>query len=240
MSFVMKGVKLWAGALSLGGNTTTVAVDNGYDELEKTGIEDITRHFDLGLETLGFSCDGYQVVSQNTILKSMFDAYDGPITLATSATEGVDTFFFRTLISEFNPPQGSVGSLKPFKLKGSPRGGRGLITGKLLANKTAIVADGNGTAFQLPAVASGQRVFVAAHLLAMTGTTPTLILKLQSAAAENFSGTVTDRIVIPTFSATGKAFVELDGPITDTWYRVNYDVSGSGHSSDFVVVAGVK
>lgn len=134
---------------------------------------------------------------------------------------------------------GSVGDVAPWKAEASSswpvvRGRVGHPPG------TARTATGNGTAVQLPAVAAGQYLYASAHVLSVSGTsTPTLTLTVESDDGSGFASPVT-RISFAAATARGGQIMRAVGPITDTWYRASWTISGTTPSFLFLVAFGVK
>ncbi len=104
---------------------------------------------------------------------------------------------------------------------------------------TARSTTANGTAVELGAVASGQHLYACLHVLSASGTTPSLTVKVQSDDGSGF-GSATDRITFDAATTTGGQVQRLAGPITDTFYRARWEISGTTPSFLFVVSFGVK
>lgn len=103
---------------------------------------------------------------------------------------------------------------------------------------TARTSSANGTATQVGAVSATQRMFASLHVTTVSGTdTPTLTVKVQSAATEG--GSYTDRITFSNATAVGGQWSNVAGAVTDTWWRVTWTISGTNPSFEFAVVAGV-
>jgi hypothetical protein len=102
------------------------------------------------------------------------------------------------------------------------------LFGKLLQPKITRTASGSSAALQLGAVPAGKKVYLACHVLAASGSTPTLTIKLQSGTTSG--GATTDRITSSEFTGTGVELKALAGPVTDTWWRINATIGGAGPS----------
>lgn len=110
------------------------------------------------------------------------------------------------------------------------------VRGKVLhADATAVTADGSGTALQLGAVGSNQRVFAAMHTIAVSGTNPTLDVTLRSDNAEGF-GSPTTQITFDQQTAIGGQWKSAAGAITDDWWRLTFDIGGTDSPSFLVAV----
>lgn len=132
---------------------------------------------------------------------------------------------------------GEVGKLMPFTAKGvgSGRVGRGLL---LAGAGTARTVTGNGSPFQVGAVASGQTLLAALHVCSVAGTvTPTITVKLQSSPTSG--GAYVDRVTFTAATAVGSQLATLAGPVTDPWWRAAWTITGSTPSFLVAVAAGL-
>jgi len=132
---------------------------------------------------------------------------------------------------------GDVGKVAPWTV--DAEGSSPLVRGRSLHNyTTARTATGSGTAVENTAVASNQALYCALHVLSVSGTgSPTLTVRVQSDTVGFGSATT-----VQTFTAaTGltNQFARVAGPITDTWFRADWTISGTNPSFLFVVTIGV-
>jgi hypothetical protein len=105
---------------------------------------------------------------------------------------------------------------------------------------TARIADGAGTAFQHVAVPAGKNLYATAHLLSVAGTaTPTITLAVESDTADDFTGSETEQISFDPMTALGGQILRVPGPITDTWFRPTWTITGTGPSFLFALAIGV-
>jgi hypothetical protein len=101
----------------------------------------------------------------------------------------------------------------------------------------------NGTARALSAVTSTQRLYAHVHVIAVTGTNPTLDIVEESSAIGDFTdavphGTYTQ---ITNNPATWKQRVVVAGPITDLNHRFRWTVGGTGSPSFLLrLVLGIR
>lgn len=134
---------------------------------------------------------------------------------------------------------GAVGDVAPWKAKASTTGpiSRGVV---LHDPGTARTTTGNGTGVQHVAVSSGQYLYANLHVLSVSGTsTPTLTVTVQSDVDNTFA-TPTTQISFAAATAVGGQALRAAGPITDTWYRVAFTISGVTPSFLFLVTLGVS
>ncbi|MBN0043121.1 hypothetical protein JS756_03120 [Streptomyces actuosus] len=105
---------------------------------------------------------------------------------------------------------------------------------------TARTADGSGTGLNLGALASGQRLYAALHVLSASGTTPSITARVESSADNTFASPTT-RLTFDAASAAGGQILRTDGsPVTDTWWRVAWTITGTTPSFLFVASLGIR
>lgn len=118
------------------------------------------------------------------------------------------------------------------------QGNAPVARGAVAVTSAARTATGTGTAVQMGAVGTAQRLYANLHVFAATGTSPTLAVKIQSASSSSFSSP-TDRITFSTASAITGIPSSVVGNITDTWWRAVYTIAGTSPSFTFAVAFGV-
>jgi hypothetical protein len=129
-----------------------------------------------------------------------------------------------------------VGKLAGFQLDGSGSGQ--LVRGQILDASTQ-TATGTGTGVVLPALDGADDVmFAGIHVATVAGTTPSLIMTVQSDATGDVWASPTTRFTFPTFNAYGWAFMSLPGPITDTGWRTKWTIAGTLPSFTYTVLLG--
>lgn len=104
-----------------------------------------------------------------------------------------------------------------------------------------VTADGSTTPVLIEALGANEEMIINVHsLVAPGGTTPTLAGILESDVDGTFA-TPTTRATFTVLGATATSQTLLiDGdtdPITDTYYRVTWDIGGTGGPSYYVLVA---
>lgn len=231
-----KNKRLYYGGYSLGKNLSSLSVDVGRDSVDVTGIEHLSRVFLAGLKNLGFTAEGPHDVDLDAGLFALTGISDIPITWLNTPSEGQVAYFFKAGQAKYTPPLlGGVGDAQKMTIDAMAQSG--LNRGTLLALRTGLGASGNGTAFQLGAVATGQKLVAVAHCLSLSGGSPSLSLNIDSDSANTFSGGGTNRITFTPFTGTGAQYVEIDGPVTDTWYRAEWAPTGT--TADIVIAAAI-
>lgn len=97
-----------------------------------------------------------------------------------------------------------------------------------------------GTGLNLGAVATGRHLYANLHVLSVAGTsTPTLTATVVSDDNSNFTSPTT-RVSFAAATAVSGQATRVAGPVTDTWWRVNWAVTGTTPSFLFLVTLGVE
>lgn len=135
---------------------------------------------------------------------------------------------------------GSVGDVAPWTCDAS---GSWPLARGVVAHPpgTARTATGSGTAVNLGAVAAGQRLYCAIHVLSVAGTdTPTITAVVESDNASGFASATT-RLTFAAATAVGGQILRTDGTaITDDWWRIQWTVAGTNPSFLFAAAFGIK
>lgn len=100
---------------------------------------------------------------------------------------------------------------------------------------------GTGDIKQLGAVSTTQKLYAVLHVTAIEAAAdPSLVVRVQSASAQGFSGP-TQRILFSTVVSTvaGEYATPIAGEITDTWWRVTWTVS-TGSKYTITVNVGIQ
>lgn len=101
---------------------------------------------------------------------------------------------------------------------------------------TARSATGTGTAVEHVAVTSDQHLYATLHVLSVSGTsTPTITVTVESDVDALFNGSETTRITFTAATARTGEILRVAGPITDTFYRATWTITGTTPSFLFLV-----
>jgi len=104
---------------------------------------------------------------------------------------------------------------------------------------TARTGDGDGTALELSAVSASQNLYAALHVLSVAGTsTPTLTVTIESDVDADFTTPAT-QLSFTAATAIGGQITRVPGAISDTFYRVTWEITGSTPSFLFLVSLGI-
>lgn len=228
--------KVWLAGYDLSGILNAVALTDGVELADATVLGDTGRRRLAGLRTILAEHQGYfDVTDFDDALFSRIGTADEPMTIAPEdGDEGSVAYTFLSTLAEYTPG-GEVGAMFAFGVSAEGSDGGPLVRGTILLNAVK-TASGDGTAFQVGAVSTTQKLYAALHVIAASGT---LDVKLQSDNVEGF-GTPTDQITFAQKSAIGSEWATpVSGPIDDDWWRVNYVIGGGSPSFTFVMVVGI-
>ena len=238
---IITNCKLYFDKYDLSGQMNALAVDYGAEMQDTTAFGDGTRVRQGGLKTVSISHEGYWEGGTDNIDDALFASVsqaDVPMTICPrTGAEGEIAFALKSILGQYSPGA-EVGSVFAFSVSGECSGD-GLINGWVLLNATKIIS-GNGSAFNLGAVSSTKKLYAALHVLAVSGSSPTLAVKVQS---DDASGMATPLDKITFITATGKGSqwaTPITGPIPDSWWRINYTIGGTSPSFTFVVFVGIQ
>jgi hypothetical protein len=218
---------VYLGGYNLTGHSNAIDAQYGAEMLDDTVFSDTTRSSKAGMKTFEFTVGGLQ---DYTTLDSVLYDYIGVtkqvFSFAPSSTdaEGETVFTIRGVNATYAPIGGTVGDLLPFEITGRASN-TALVKGEL-AGIGAKTSSSNATGSQIGALSATQTMYVAAHVTAVSGTSPTLDLTVQSDNSSGFSSATT-QITLAQFTAIGAKWGSVDGAITDDYWRLVWTIGGS-------------
>lgn len=235
---ILRDQTCWMDGYALAGIMNSMGLDYGADVLDVTAFGDTSRNRVGGLKTVAAALDG-MFDANGTLDAALFNEIgvsDKPISFAmTGAGEG-DTAYSFLAVGASYAPGGSVGDILKFSMQAEGNGD--LVRGTLM-HQSARTATGVGTGRQLGAIAAGKKIHAALHVIAASGTTPTLDLIVESDDNSGFTTALT-RLTFAQKTAIGSEWLTLAGPITDDWWRLSWTIGGAGPSFTFIVVLAIQ
>ena len=208
---------------------TTALCDDGWVELiggNKSGTFDMSLMSDVADDGL------------DERLWSYLGVADTPQSFSIGSADGSPGYTMKSLSTQYVPVNGPPGGLAMASLSGTSSGAiaRGML---IHPDTTARTSSGTGTAWQVGALSSSQRLYAGLHVISASGTTPTLAVKVQSDTVG--FGSATDRITFSTATdvANREQFSSVAGAITDDYWRVSYTIGGTTPSFQFAVIVGI-
>lgn len=222
------------------GDMNAIDLQYGTELQMRTSLQDTSQKRIAGLRTVALQLEGMWNGGTGQADAAVFGevgAAEVPVTVVptVAAAEGDLAYLFKAIAASYKPGA-KVGDL--FKFSVSADGTDDLARGQVMTNAltTPKVATGNGSIFQLGAVAAGQKIWAAAHVIAGSGS---MTLKLQSAATVGF-GTPTDRITFNAVTGAASVVGNLAGAVTDAYWRWVYTITGGTPSFNFIASAGIR
>lgn len=253
MAHVLRNVRIFAGGADLTGQSNKVELSAESEEKDVTNFASVDANGDVwkavlgGLGSAKAAAGGqWEAGDPGRVDDDAFAALGGVGAWTIAPHEsgaaggavGSVAWILNALRAQYQLG-GAPGDVAPWAAAASSAWplSRGVI---LHPPGTARTAAGNGTAVQRPPAAVGQHVYASLHVLSVAGTaSPTLTVKVQSAADQAFT-TPTDRLTFAAAGArTGQA-LRVAGPITDTWWRVTWSVTGTAPSFLFAAAVGIQ
>ncbi len=217
---------------------TSVVVDHGAEPLDRTTISDTTRRRVGGLKTSAISAQGYFAAGdQDTGLFSDVGVAGRVVSVSPDTAEGSVAYTLQPLIGEYNPLEGSVGDIAGYSLNVGVSEGD-LVRGVIVHNQ-ARTTSGDGNSFQLGAISSDAKLYAAMHVIAASGTSPTLDVDIESDDNSGMSSPVV-RASFTQATGTTNRWEEISGPITDDYWRISWTLGGTSPSFTFAVIFGIQ
>lgn len=244
---VLKDQIVYNGKYRLDPVLRSVSVAGSVDSKDCTVLGDSTRHSKPGLKDVAFVGEGFvDYGAAGAYEAGLFDTHavlDSITTLlAEGETAGSVAYSVKGVQTELSE-NGAVGDLFAVKFK-AVASGSDLIRGVLAKSfaKTPITATGAGSALSLGAVGAAQRLYAVLHVDGITGTGATITVIVESDDNSEFTSPVT-RATFTAVTLAGGAtsqWIEVAGPITDTYYRVSYTVAGTLPSINGIAFVGIQ
>lgn len=242
---ILRGSKLYVGGRDLSGDATAVAITIGREDYDDSDMADDTVVYALGRLFASLEAEGKLALGADLADEEIYNAVANltqvPIILGlpgdTSGEEGEAGYAFVSNVGKYSPfPGGEVGKRADFAV--SSRAAGSIIRGTFAHDgDTARTVTADGTAFNLGAVAADEKLYACIMCLAASGTTPTLNAVIAGDTLEAFSDTPATHITFDEISAAGAyQWVEIDGALTDSWFRPEWTIAGTNPSFRFVII----
>mgnify|MGYP001571894393 CR=1 FL=1 len=238
---VFRDAKVWLAQFNMTGYLNELELTHGVELQDNTVFGNTTRSMAPGLETLTFSLKGFSDFTDDTqdeIVRTRVGTQSIPVTIGMqTGLQATRAYLLEAGISAYQSG-GAVGILAPFSLSGYANDGQKIINGVILEDgMLARTANGTSSSWGELAVGATEKLYAILHVVAYSGFT-NVVIKLTSDTVGFPSPT--DRITFDTVTGLTSQFaIPLAGPITDTYWRVSYTVTGLG-SISFVCAFGVK
>ena len=239
---VLTDQRIFVDNYEITGDSNAVAIEYGAELKDCTVFGDDTRTNKGGLKTVQVQVSGfYDAATQDAEIFGNVGISDKPISIcAEGGAVGDIAYFFNAVGGEYSIGE-SVGELNKFEMGAGAMGS--LVRGVMAHNAadTAETSTGAGTAQQLGAVSASQRLVAVLHVLESNGSGDQVMqVGVESDDNAGFTSPVT-KIGFDINTTVGTSqIIELDGVITDDYYRASFIIAGTGSPSfKFVLLFGV-
>ena len=237
-ALVISGRALFMGDRKYSCRANSVVIDFGAEMKDDTTLCDTTRSNKPGLFTVGVAMEGlYDPDEYDAALFASVGVVDVPLSVSAGGTAVGDIAYTVKVNTGSYNIGGPIGDIMPFSLEAQSNSK--VVRGVLGINAEAVTASGSAANVNLGAVTSAQTLYASLHVVESGGSgDQTLDVIIESDATTAFSGSEATRLTFAqaTTAATSE-WVEVSGPITDEYFRVDYTIAGSGSPSfDFFVV----
>lgn len=239
---VATACKVYLGEYDVSGDHNKVTADDGATEVDIRVFGNTAGNLVAGLWNPKLSGSGFIQFGPglvNDALRLKKGLANVPVTMSPIAGAAGDIAVSTLALEASYTPIGSkVGDALAFVWNAVAQGVP-LIGGNIFVPAGAQTASGVSSILQLGAVGAGQRLYAALHVLSASGTAPTLDVTVKSAAAIGFAAPTT-RLTFTTKTAAGADFLQLAGPITDQFWRMDFTIGGTGTPTfSFVGFVGI-
>lgn len=227
---VVTARSVYLGSLDLAGNLNQIDLEATAPEVDMTnlasagvyeglcGIKKVTGNFQGFWESAGTNGDPDAEVHSRIGTTNLIST-----AMAYPPAAGDVAYFVNGLETQYTLG-GMVGEAA--RLGVQLAGTAPLVRGKWV-EIIARTATGNSAAQNLGTISASQRLALAVHVTAVSGTDPTLDLVIESDEDSGFAS-ATARITVPQFTTPGSYYTTLAGPITpDDEYRVAATIGGT-------------
>jgi len=243
-NLIYQDQKVFLAHYNLTANISTVALSETRDALDDTTLGSNTKSNFPGLCNVTFSFEGLfdPSTGYDQALSSQIGLQGKPFSILQSTSAGGIAHFLNAMLADYTPFAGTVGEMARFSAGGVTAKGSSapsnLIRGQVLFWSENFTTSANGTAINLGAVSTSQRLYGAVHVFGHSSTQHTVFPIITSAASSAASSSQwTTVISFSTFSALGSSMLSCTGNITDTWYRLQHTTATSSASTGISAVA---
>ena len=239
-AYVLVDAQIYYNEFNISGLMNQVAVQYNADTPEATVLSgDGTRRRISGLIDVQVNGTGYidQTDKDEGIYDRIGNSLAGDLSVASeNGVVGSRAYFLRVHQGTYNI-LGAIGEVAPFTLDtmANHRLVRGIIGATGVKD-----ADGVSPVFNLGPVAADGGIFAIMHVMSAEGTAaPTLDVTVESDADIAFASPINRLTFSQVTTSPTSQLVSLETAITDTHWRVAWDVGGTDPEYDLFVALGV-
>lgn len=242
--FVLKNCKVLVGNYDLSGDMNSMTLSYESEVKDRTTFASggarrkMSGLLDTKADWRGFWDAG--VGKPDDVMFESIGLGDNVLTVCpVDGAVGEQAFFTKAVTGSYSPGA-KVGEL--FEFSGNAEGNYVLVRGQVALNGVLAVT-GNSASVNLGLVGAGQRVYAVMHVLAAAGTGDAkLVMRVQSDTSADFPSPI-DRITFAdvTPAAPTSQLLAAAGPIaTDTWWRLQYTITGTNPSFNIAAAIAIQ
>lgn len=243
-NMVYQNQKVFLGPYNLTANVNSVALSETRDALDDTTLGSNTKSNFPGLCNVTFQVEGLfdPSTQYDQALSSQLGIQAVPFTITQSSSAGQTAHFLNAMQADYTPYNNAVGELASFSAGGvtakASSAPANLIRGYVAYLSENFTTSANGTALNLGAVSTEQRLYAAVHVFGHSSTQHTVYPVIASAASSGVSSTQWTTVIgFSTFAALGSSMLSCTGGITDTWFRLQQITATSSASTGCSMLA---
>jgi hypothetical protein len=253
MAKTIANATIWLDKLAIASQVNQCSIDASAAEQDITTFANAGKARLMGLNDGVISVAGFWEANPDPDATFFVDTstnavYPVTVAIGRNAAAGAVAYLMGAQVVKYGGIGAKIGNPLAFSLKAAQSdrdytqnqfSGVKLAQGVLAENRTAVTATGSGNIYgPLPAPSlQGSGIACAIHVTAASGGTPSITFVLKSANNVGMAGATT-RATFNAITAPGSALVQLDAPITDTYWQLSWTVSGSTPSFNFAASLG--
>ena len=244
VSSVVLNRRVYVGGYDLTGTSSSQELSIGFEQVDATVMSDTTRSSLPGLMTASLTHQGF-VTEGTSGSESIYHNKLGDSVVVTmgceTASDGEAAYFLKGNGYSLTLPD-NIGELPQLTFEIAPDQSEGVARGTVLHDAvTARTSSGTGTVRELGAVSSSQKLYAAIHVIAASGSTPTLDVVIRSDDNSGMTSPVTRMSCTQVTSSVGAEYLSpVSGPITDSFWDISATLSGGSASYNFIVTVGIQ
>lgn len=242
---VLTDVKTFLDRYDLSGDMNACALTYEAELNDDTVFGDDTRSNKGGLTVVRAEHEGLWEGGTDLVDDALFSRIglaEAPLTIAPiGGSRGDPAYFFRAVEAAYSP-EGEVGGMLEFSVSAEGGDGQRLVDGVVEHANAQETGSGTSSGVNLGSVGSEESVYAVLHVFANGGDgSQTLDVDIESDDGSGFPSPVTQISFSQVTTTNTAEIASAAGSISDTWWRVNWTIGGTGSPSfTFVVAIGIE
>lgn len=241
---ILRDARVYVGPYDLSGDHNQIGIEIAHAELDDTRFGHTAESVAAGLEQITVTGSGFARLGPTgtRVIRESLGLANVPMTIMSGdpANEPAAVEMFKGMALSYKVGA-QAGQLLAFSWTAKGQGSPAHAGDVLVSRGALITVDGESVPQNLGALDDGARLFVALHVLAVSGAGASLALNVESDNAADFlpsGGAPTVRAAFTGLTAPTSAQATITGPIADTWWRATWTVAGTDPSFDCVLIIG--